>query len=175
MTLKFITPNRDIFSDYISALREGMELHALPEECIQSYENNFDVWWDETCNIKVPVRMPNGELRQKVPETILWLVRDKDFIGRVGIRHTLNENLKQFGGHIGYAVRPKERQKGYGKMLLAEGLRFAQSIGIKEALLTCNSNNITSIKIIESFKGQLQDSLPIEGKDYVQYRYWIKL
>ena len=36
----------------------------------------------------------------------------------INIRLMLNENLKKIGGHIGYSIRPTERQKGYNKVNL---------------------------------------------------------
>src|SRR6266550_2054991 len=38
--------------------------------------------------------------------TILWLIEKDEFIGRVSIRHELNEQLLVVGGHIGYEIRP---------------------------------------------------------------------
>lgn len=36
-------------------------------------------------------------------------------VGRASIRHTLNDQLRHLGGHIGYAVLPEHRRRGYGK------------------------------------------------------------
>ncbi|MFA6533717.1 MAG: GNAT family acetyltransferase, partial [Patescibacteria group bacterium] len=51
----------------------------------------------------------------RVPATKFWLVEDDRFIGRLDIRHELNDNLLKIGGHIGYFIRPSERRRGYGK------------------------------------------------------------
>ena len=44
----------------------------------------------------------------KVPESTFWLIANDTFIGRVAIRHLLNESLLQFGGNIGYEIRPTQ-------------------------------------------------------------------
>lgn len=44
--------------------------------------------------------------------------RDNKLIGFVDIRHELNEFLKSYGGHIGIGIRPTERRKGYGSIIL---------------------------------------------------------
>ncbi|MBR2099255.1 MAG: GNAT family N-acetyltransferase, partial [Firmicutes bacterium] len=41
-----------------------------------------------------------------VPATTLWLVDGDRFLSRVNIRHRLTPHLMQFGGHIGYMIRP---------------------------------------------------------------------
>ena len=46
-------------------------------------------------------------------------------IETVNIRHTLNEYLRQYSGHIGYGVRPCERGKGYAGQILRLSLKFA--------------------------------------------------
>ncbi|MBP7805070.1 MAG: GNAT family N-acetyltransferase [Candidatus Pacebacteria bacterium] len=103
----------------------------------------------------------------KVPQTIYWLVDGDKFIGRVGIRHVLNDQLLKEGGHIGYSIRPSERMKGYGSVALQLALLKAKDLGIDKALLTCNADNIGSRKIIEKNGGVFENQ--IENK----LRFWI--
>ena len=104
-----------------------------------------------------------------VPQTMYWLYVDGKIVGIGKLRHYLNDNLRKEGGHIGYGLLPKEIGKGYGSILLRELLKEAKKIGVKEALLTCNTDNIPSKKVIERNGGKLQDIF--EDK----YRYWIEL
>ncbi len=39
-----------------------------------------------------------------VGETTYWACEGNRVVGRIALRHYLNENLKEFGGHIGYLV-----------------------------------------------------------------------
>ena len=39
-------------------------------------------------------------------------------VGRIALRHYLTEKLKEFGGHIGYEVRPSVRRTGVATELL---------------------------------------------------------
>ncbi|MFD6812884.1 GNAT family N-acetyltransferase [Enteractinococcus coprophilus] len=43
---------------------------------------------------------------------------DGEIIGRVSTRHKLNEYLLNFDGHIGYAIAPEFRGRGYTKQIL---------------------------------------------------------
>jgi len=103
-----------------------------------------------------------------VPQTQYWLVVDNKPVGLVHLRHHLNETLKEHGGHIGYTIRPSERGKGYGNIILAEILKEAKKKGISEALLTCNEVNLPSRKAIENNNGVL------DGINQGRCKYWIK-
>lgn len=111
----------------------------------------------------------------KVPDTVLWLVKGDHFIGRLSIRHRLNAKLEKFGGHIGYELRPSERGRGYGTLILRLGLEWARKIGLKRAMLTTDVTNERSIRVIKANGGELQDRLQIEGRDVDTFRWWIEL
>jgi predicted acetyltransferase len=93
----------------------------------------------------------------KVPETTLWWVDGHEYLGRLSIRHRLTRPLREFGGHIGYVVRPSERLKGNASAMLAAALPVAHGLGIDPALLTCDADNVGSRRVIESSGGVLED------------------
>lgn len=99
--------------------------------------------------------------------TNLWWADGEDYIGRMSIRHELNDWLSEVGGHIGYDVRRSRRGKGHGTAMLAEALRVARDLGIEQALLTCDDDNVASRIVIERNGGVLEDER--KGK----LRYWI--
>lgn len=109
-----------------------------------------------------------------VPSTTYWLIDDDKFVGHINIRHKLNDYLAKIGGHIGYAIRPSERKKGYGTKILELALPKAKALGLKKVLVTCDISNIASQKIIERHKGQLQDTIDTEEGE-PKKRYWIEL
>lgn len=109
-----------------------------------------------------------------VPNTFLFGVIENRIVGRVSIRHVLNDYLASVGGHIGYGVVPSERQKGYGTRMLNLALPVAASLGISRVLVTCDDDNVGSRKIIEKnggvFEGLVQDTSSMVTKR----RYWIE-
>jgi predicted acetyltransferase len=111
----------------------------------------------------------------KVRETIFWLINDQEFVGRLSLRHTLNGNLLQFGGHIGYEIRPSCRRQGYGKAILRLGLEEAREIGLQRVLITCDDTNVASAKIIEANGGVLENTVLLFGRTIPTRRYWIAL
>jgi len=103
----------------------------------------------------------------KVPETILWWVDGEEYLGRLSIRHELTDVLREFGGHIGYVVRPSARRQGHASAMMAASLPIARDLGIDPALLTCDADNAGSRRVIESSGGVLADQR--ENK----LRFWV--
>lgn len=105
-----------------------------------------------------------------------WLLTDKDGVpvGAVHLRHTLNQNLLETGGHIGYGIRPASRGKGMAPMMLALGLEKAGEHGIEKVLMTCNDDNGASAATIEACGGVLENTVLEENGNTVR-RYWISL
>ena len=85
-----------------------------------------------------------------VPQSTFWLARDATkIVGCSRLRHRLTKFLAEYGGHIGYDVRPSERGRGYGTRLLQLTLAEARKIGLTRVLLTADEANVASWRIIE--------------------------
>ena len=98
---------------------------------------------------------------------------DRWLVGMVNIRHTLNDDLFRFGGHIGYSVRPGERRKGYAKELLRLALNKCKGLKLDHVLVTCDSENEASARTIRANGGVLENRVP-EGDGFTD-RYWIEV
>lgn len=92
-----------------------------------------------------------------VPSTTLWWVDGDEYLGRIAIRHRLTPSLLEFGGHIGYDVRPTARRRGHATAMLRAALPVAASLGIDPALITCDDANLASRRVIETCGGALED------------------
>jgi predicted acetyltransferase len=120
-------------------------------------------------------RIPSEE---KVPARTYFLVRQNDnkIIGMINIRLALNKRLREFGGHIGYGIRPSERGKGYNKINLYLGLKVCYEYGIKNVLLDADLNNDASWRTMEALGGirvrEYKDS--ITNNDIVDYNIDVK-
>ncbi len=102
-----------------------------------------------------------------MPCTTLWWVDGDDYLGRIAIRHTLNDFLLDVGGHIGYDVRPTRRREGHATAMLQAALPWSRGLGIDPALVTCDEDNTGSVRVIEAAGGVLED-----GRG-VKRRYWV--
>ena len=103
-----------------------------------------------------------------VPSTELWMTDGAEFVGRISLRHRLTDALLTWGGHIGYAVRPSARRKGYAGQALGLMLRRCAELGIDPVLVTCDVDNEASRRTIERNGGVYEDTR--EGK----LRYWLR-
>jgi predicted acetyltransferase len=107
-----------------------------------------------------------------VESTFLLAVVDATLVGRSSIRFELNDHLRHQGGHIGYAVRPAHRRRGYATEILRQSLVVARAGGVDDVLVTCDDDNIGSAAVIERCGGVL-DGIVTGVEGVAVRRYWI--
>jgi predicted acetyltransferase len=108
-----------------------------------------------------------------VPSTFLFAFVATRIVGRVSIRHSLNEFLWRVGGHIGYVVVPEFRRRGYATTILRQSVQIArEKLGIGRILVTCDDDNIGSIRTIEKNGGILENVISGPDLDKPKRRYW---
>jgi predicted acetyltransferase len=171
--LRLVPPNKAMRAAYCSFSQEfrtaGEEIAGSGGE--MGSESDFEEFVDGILQRSKGKGLPEGY----VPASAFWLVRDQRILGTVDIRHRLSEALRDFGGHIGYSVRPSERRKGYGTQMLALALQEARRLGISRALVTCDRENIASARVIRNNGGVLDSESHSSLAGRVTQRYWIEL
>lgn len=169
--LELVRPATRYKKSYLEAIgefqREGRYTYHNVDQLRANFPAHID---DERERIH-----PENIVVYRVPETIFWLVDGGEYIGRLELRHKLNDHLLEIGGHIGYSIRPSLRRKGYGTKILELALHKAHEAGLDRVLLTCDPDNIASRKIIETNGGEFENRLDIvrEGMEYHKLRFWI--
>src|SRR5712692_12078393 len=146
---------------------EGLELFVNLDKTSENFEAFLQKLRDARDRAKIP--------SDRVPMSDFWLIDDNEYIGRLSLRHELNEALLTWGGHIGYEIRPSKRMRGYGKEILRLGLEKARERGLRRVLVTCDEDNIGSKKIIEYNGGKLENAINVEGMPVRKLRYWIDI
>ena len=139
---------------------------------LKQFEDPQD--WIEFLNkLKDPSTVPQG----RVQLTQYMLVREEDqkIVGMINIRHNLNAYLERYGGHIGASIAPSERHKGYATQILRMALSKCRGLGIDKVLITCNSDNEGSRRVILTNGGKYESVVyDSDEGEYVE-RYWIDL
>ena len=94
----------------------------------------------------------------RVPGKTFLLIRKNDnkIVGTINIRWNLSEKMLEFGGHIGYGIRPTERRKGYNKIQLYLVLLEAQKLNLDKVMIDCSVDNLGSDKTIKALGGILE-------------------
>ena len=110
-----------------------------------------------------------------VPVSTYWLVDDGEYIGSTNVRLELNSYLRDYGGHIGYTIRPSRRRRGYGTEICRLALEECKTIGLTRVLITCDDDNEGSRLIIERNGGVLDNVVPQPDRNVPKRRYWFDL
>jgi predicted acetyltransferase len=114
-----------------------------------------------------------------VPSSAYWMLRHNadgvSVLGVSSLRHALTPALEDVGGHIGYSIRPSERRRGYGTRILALTLPQARALGLERVLITCDTDNIGSARVIEKNGGVLASEGYSSRVEARVSRYWITL
>ena len=135
-------------------------------------ENNFSAYICRLDEANQSIGLKPGY----VPSTTFWLVaNDTQIIGESRLRHWLIPSLEHEGGHIGYVIRPSARWKGYGTCILALTLERARDLRLNRVLLTCDTDNIGSARVIEKNGGKLASQGISNSSGKPISRYWIDL
>lgn len=82
-----------------------------------------------------------------VPQTVFWLYVDGRPVGTSKLRRNLTPMLRINGGHIGYCIRPSERGRGFGSLILAETLKQARERHLPRVLVTVHAGNESSCRV----------------------------
>ena len=174
---ELVAPTTVVHASFLEAMAEfeadgrgGADDHSIVGDEIR---RNRATWSDLEAFAAYAQRLRDDALDETprpagwVPCTTLWYVEGSEFLGRLAIRHRLTEWLLEFGGHIGYDVRPSARRQGHATAMLRAALPVAHDLRIHPVLITCDTDNLASRKVIEANGGRFADER--KGK----LRFWV--
>lgn len=165
----------EAYADQVYAYRQEfldsgdpMDGTARLRQCADPLE-----WLELTRAFSHPDSVPPGWVQ--MTQFICVRRRDDRLLGMLHVRHTFNDYLERYGGHIGYSVRPSERRKGYAAWMLRAALPFCREIGLKRVLVTCLKENEASRRTVLKNGGQYECTVYEPDSGLQIERYWIDL
>ncbi len=170
---ELVLPTTTVRESFLEAMDEFVAEGAEFSQTAAWIEFNAPRWRDPGAfevfveAVKADALLETARPDWHVPCTTLWWVDGEDYLGRIAIRHELNDFLLDVGGHIGYDVRPTHRREGHATQMLLRSRPWALALGIDPALLTCDDDNVGSVRVIEAAGGVLED---VRG---TKRRYWV--
>lgn len=162
-----MAPGRDAeFAEMLEEFSAAGEFHV--------YDGNFAIAWDGYggfYELLAHMRAGGYPRPDIVPMDSYFIEAGGRILGEVYIRHRLSPTLEQIGGHVGYKVRPTARNRGVATAALREALKELSVLGVERALVTCNTTNTASAKVIERCGGERIDDALIGER--IERRYWV--
>lgn len=172
--IKLIKPTIEYSEDIIKYKQEFIESDNSLAGCGSlRHCNTAEEWFASIERLESTETCPEG----LVPSNTYIAVRlsDNKIVGITDLRHNLGTpGLKEWGGHIGYSVRPDERRKGYATEMLRQNLLNAKKLGLDRVTISCNEDNIASERTIIANGGVFEKTVLVDGERPIK-RFWISI
>ena len=157
--LRLVAPDRALLAAYEAALSAGWSpdnSRDVSTEQLTALRRDPDAFLFDLTRQHGTIRHASGRIVPKLPSRLYWL-DDGEFCGVINLRYQPGSDAlpDYVSGHVGYAVVPWKRRRGYATRALALILPVAREIGLHRLEITCDEGNEPSRRVIESNGGLL--------------------
>ena len=160
--MHLVQAHREHLASYVAALRTGWSADNLRGaaaakeelEWIEAAPDDFLTSLYDPLGRRGPITLPDGSKVPRIPGYTRWMW-DGEFCGSIGLRWVPGaQDVPPYVlGHVGYAVVPWKRGRGYARQALNEILPEAKAIGLSYVEMTTDPDNIASQRVIEANGG----------------------
>jgi predicted acetyltransferase len=164
MTLELVKLALEFLPEYKAALKRGWSPDNVREDAATREELEkiatdpaaFVAALDDPEAKGAPIKLPDGSTVPRLPGFRRWLWDDA-FCGSIGLRWQPGTSAlpPHVLGHIGYAVVPWKRGRGYAKRAVALMLIEARRTGLEFVYVAARPDNAASQAVIRANGGRL--------------------
>jgi predicted acetyltransferase len=159
MTVSLVPPCVALLEGYAAALAQGWSpdnTRDVSAEQLAALQADPVAFLAAQLDQTGTITLWDGRVVPKLPGFRHW-ISDGEFCGSIGFRYQpgTEELPPHVLGHIGYAVVPWKRRRGYATAALRLMLGEAALVGLARVMVTCAGSNAISRRVIEGAGGRL--------------------